>query len=150
ESNPSFTRNDEWIAYSRSQNLYAWNIKSGITEQLTDIRAANAAPQANRPPLARGSFQDEWLQQEQLRLFDVLRARKQKRDERTAFLKTVRDNDTLKTINIGDKTLQGLQISPNGQFIIYRLVIVPQNQKITVVPDYVTESGFTTDIPNRT
>jgi dipeptidyl aminopeptidase/acylaminoacyl peptidase len=150
ESNPLFTRNDEWIAYTRSQNLFAWNTKSGITEQLTDIRTAANAPQGNRPPVARGSFQDEWLQQEQLRLFDVLRSRKAKRDERSAFLKTVRDNDTLKAINIGDKNLQGLQISPNGQYIIYRLVIVPQNQKITIVPDYVTESGFTTDIPNRT
>lgn len=164
ESNPSFIRNDEWIVYTRAQNLYAWNTRTGITEQLTNIirsgetantvttggfRGGNIGGNQQRGN-TRGSGQDEWLQQEQLRLFDVLRSRKEKRDERSAFLKGVRDEDVLKPINIGDKNLQGLQISPDGRFVVYRLVITPANVKTTIVPDYVTESGFTTDIPNRT
>src|SRR6476469_8632950 len=44
ESNPSFVKNDEWITFTRSQNLYAWNTKTGTTEQLTNfIREAAAA-----------------------------------------------------------------------------------------------------------
>ncbi|WP_220036200.1 hypothetical protein, partial [Modestobacter versicolor] len=37
-----------------------------------------------------------------------------------------------------------------GRFVTYRLYQAPTNSKSTIVPDYVTESGFTTDIPART
>jgi hypothetical protein len=70
---------------------------------------------------------------------DVLKERKQKRDQRAAFLKGNRDlsADTLKTIGIGDKQLQGLQISPDGRFVTYRLYQPPTAAKNTIVPDYV-------------
>jgi dipeptidyl aminopeptidase/acylaminoacyl peptidase len=170
ESNPSFLTNDEWIVYTRSQNLYSWNSKTGSTIQLTnfsrtaDATANNAAANAFRGggggnanrgaqtttgTTARTGTQEEWLQQQQLSLFDVLRQRKAKRDERTAYLKTIRELDTLKVISIGDKTLQGLQASPDGHFITYRLFTPATNAKNTIVPDYVAETGFTTDIPGR-
>jgi dipeptidyl aminopeptidase/acylaminoacyl peptidase len=169
ESNPTFIRNDEWIGYTRNQNLFAWNTKTGVTEQLTNIvrggetavtvqagnfRGGNLGGnnQGNRNTgnVSRDNNQDEWLQQEQLKLFHVLRSRKQRRDERNAFLRGIRDSDTLKAINIGDRTLQGLQVSPDGRFVVYRLFIPAAGAKTTIVPDYVTESGYTTDIPNRT
>jgi hypothetical protein len=56
----------------------------------------------------------------------------------------------LRTINIDDKTVQGLNISPDGRFISYRLTKPASGGKTTIVPSYVTESGFTTDIPART
>jgi hypothetical protein len=43
-----------------------------------------------------------------------------------------------------------LTISPDGRFISYRLVKPATNSKNTIVPAYVTESGFTEDIPGRT
>jgi dipeptidyl aminopeptidase/acylaminoacyl peptidase len=97
-----------------------------------------------------GGSQEQWLQQEQQDLFMVLRERKAKRDARNAFLKQNKDTDTLKIIGIGDKNMQGLQISPDGRFVTYRLYTPPVSQKNTIVPDYVAESGFTTDIPGRT
>jgi dipeptidyl aminopeptidase/acylaminoacyl peptidase len=175
ESSPKFIEKDEWISYSRNQNLYAWNTRSGITIQLTNItRSAETA--ANATPVGgagRGGFgggggqrggtggtatsgvtatgtQEQWLQLEQLHLFQVLKEKKEKRDLRNHFLKENKDGDTLKAIPIGDKTLQGLQVSPDGRFITYRLYQPPTATKNTIVPDYVTESGFTTDIPGRT
>ncbi len=177
ESNPKFIMKDEWISFSRNQNLYAWNSKTGFTQQLTNFAkgAETAAAPAfaafgggggNRgggggarggggpagPATAAASAnqQEQWLQQNQLRTSDVVTLRKSKKDQRDAFLKSVKESDTLKTINIGDKTLQSLQVSPDGRFVTYRLFTAPTNAKITAVPDYVTESGFTTDIPNRT
>ncbi len=181
ETNPKFIGNDEWIAFSRNQNLYGWNIKTGITQQFTNI--ARGAETAAAPAFAGGAFvggqggrggggnnagragagnagaavttntanqQDQFLQQQSLATSDILKERKAKREARTAFLKTIKDDDTLKTINIGDKTLQGLQISPDGRFVTYRLYTAPTTAKNTIVPDYVTESGYTTDINNRT
>src|SRR5690606_20200795 len=41
-------------------------------------------------------------------------------------------------------------ISPNGRFISYRLFKPASGNKNTIIPNYITESGFTTDIPGRT
>jgi dipeptidyl aminopeptidase/acylaminoacyl peptidase len=178
ESGPKFIQKDEWIVYNRSQNLYGWNTKTGITLQLTNITAGAetaAAPAAGggagrggggggfgggaagpRPTgaaggaVVAGGTQEQWLRQQQLDLIQVLKERKEKRDLRTAFLKENKDPDTLKRIGIGDKSLQGLQISPDGRFVTYRLYQAPTTGKNTIVPDYVAESGFTTDIPGRT
>ena len=179
ESGPKFIQKDEWIVYNRNQNLYGWNTKTGITIQLTNITrsaetAAAPAPAGGGGGAGRGGggfggggaagqraggatgapvsggTQEQWLRQQQLDLMQVLKERKEKRDLRTAFLKENKDPDTLKTIGIGDKTLQGLQISPDGRFVTYRLYQAPTSGKNTIVPDYVAESGFTTDIPGRT
>jgi dipeptidyl aminopeptidase/acylaminoacyl peptidase len=170
ESAPRFLQKDEWIVYTRNQNLYGWHIASGITQQLTNItRGAETvtAPAFGGGVQRGGGFggggaargggataatgtQEQWLQQQQLELLSVLKERKQKRDARADFLKQNKDTDTLKPISIGDKLLQGLQISPDGRFVTYRLYQAPSSGKNTIVPDYVTESGFTTDIPGRT
>src|SRR6187402_3213285 len=46
ETNPQFSFNDTKIVYNRNQNLYAWDIASGETMQLTNLQtgAAAAAP----------------------------------------------------------------------------------------------------------
>lgn len=170
ESAPRFLQKDEWIVYTRNQNLYGWHRASGITQQLTNItRGAEtvAAPAFGGGPQRGGGFggggaargggataatgtQEQWLQQQQLELLSVLKERKQKREARADFLKQHKDTDTLKPIGIGDKLMQGLQISPDGRFVTYRLYQAPSSGKNTIVPDYVTESGYTTDIPGRT
>lgn len=166
---PRFILKDEWVVYNRNQNLFAWHTQNGSTLQLTNISrgtetavtavplgggrggaqfggARNAAPAI----AALAQSQEQWLRDQQLDLFAVLKERKEKRDARTEFLRANRDTDTLKSIGIGDKQLQNLQISPDGRFVTYRLYQAPTNSKSTIVPDYVTESGFTTDIPART
>ncbi|MFL9481801.1 prolyl oligopeptidase family serine peptidase [Chitinophagaceae bacterium LWZ2-11] len=175
ESNPKFILGDELIVYTRNQNLFVWNTKTGFTQQITNI--ARGAETAGVTPIAGsgggrqgggGNFQggrqntggqnqttlanqqEEWLKKNQLKTSDVLKERKSKKDLRDAFLKTIKDNDTLKTINVGEKSVQSLQVSPDGRFVTYRLYQAPTATKTTIVPDFVTESGFTTDIPNRT
>jgi hypothetical protein len=55
-----------------------------------------------------------------------------------------------KEIYLEYKNLEIPQASPDLRFITYRLSTQPKNAKSTVVPNYVTESGFTEDIPGRT
>jgi dipeptidyl aminopeptidase/acylaminoacyl peptidase len=170
ESNPKFIGKDEWIVYSKSQDLFAWNTKTGITQQLTKFgrgtetaavpafagggRGGGNFQGGGRPTAATanasGNQQDNFLQQQQLATSDIVKERKQKKDARDAFLKSHKDTDTLKILNVGDKQVQSLQISPDARFVTYRLFTAPTNNKNTIVPDYVTESGYTTDIPGRT
>jgi hypothetical protein len=94
-------------------------------------------------------MQEKWLKDDQLRNFDVLRSRKEKRDTAAAMVKALPKKSTLRTIAIEDKNLSALAISPDGRFISWRLVKTAPG-KNTIVPSYVTESGFTEDIPGRT
>ncbi len=154
ETNPQFSFSETKIVYNRNQNLYAWDIADGGTMQLTNIRAAEAAPGSGGPrttTISGNNPQETWLQNDQLRYFQVLRERKEKREATAAYNKRLPKEKELRTINLDDRTLQGLTISPDGRFISYRLfkAAPASGAKTTIVPSFVTESGFTTDIPSR-
>jgi dipeptidyl aminopeptidase/acylaminoacyl peptidase len=162
ESNPQFSFNESQIVYNRNQNLFAWDIASGETRQLTNIKTGEAASSSaasniagragSNPPLAAGNQQETWLKNDQLRYFEVLKERKEKKEAADAYTKSIPKEKELRSINLEDKSLQGLSISPDGRFVSYRLFKAASaaGAKPTIVPSYVTETGFTTDIPART
>jgi len=164
ESNPVFSFNETKIVYTRNQNLYAWDIASGLTTQLTNFQkgAAPAQPES-RPAAGRRrpqqtkdekketlNAQEKWLQNDQLQNFDVLRSRKEKKDLTDSMNKLLPKPKEIKSIYIEDKILNNVVISPDGRFITYRLFKPATGAKNTIVPSYVTQSGFTEDIAGRT
>ncbi|HEX2846079.1 MAG TPA: DPP IV N-terminal domain-containing protein, partial [Chitinophagaceae bacterium] len=173
ESNAQFSFGDSKIVYTRSMNLYAWDIAGGETMQLTNIRSGESAPASaaatpfgagggqrrGGPPTTGGAtpatpkadvnLQEDWLKNDQLRYFEVLKSRKEKREKGEAYTKTLPKPKEIKSIPIADKAMQGLSVSPDGRFVTYRLFKAATNAKNTIVPSFVTESGFTTDIPGR-
>jgi dipeptidyl aminopeptidase/acylaminoacyl peptidase len=173
ESNAQFSFGDSKIVYTRSMNLYAWDIAGGEIQQLTNIRSGEATPASaaatpfgagagqrrGGPPTTGGAtpaapkadanLQEDWLKNDQLRYFEVLKSRKEKREKGEAYTKTLPKPKEIKSIPIADKVMQGLSVSPDGRFVSYRLFKTAANAKNTIVPSFVTESGFTTDIPGR-
>ncbi len=85
-----------------------------------------------------------------MKTFAVLRERKEKRESTDAYNKNLPRETSLKVIDIEDKNLQNLSISADGRFISFRLFKSAASNQGSIVPSYVTESGFTTDIPART
>ena len=155
ENNPSFIMNDEWIVFTKSPNLFAWHTKTGVLMQLTNIGTGGSTTVGNFNRSAatiNPQSQDGWLQQQQLDLFEVLKERKDKREQRANYVRNNRMviNDTIKRIATGNRMMQGLQISPDARFVTYRLYQVPSGNKQTIVPDYVTESGYTNNLNTRT
>ncbi len=165
ESNPQFSFSETKIVYNRNQNLYAWDISSGETMQLTNVRTGDASstPPAgggfgrggvSAPPTAGSNPQEQWLKNDQLKYFDVLKQRKEKREAAEAYTKSLpkTKEKELRSISLEDKALQGLNVSPDGRYVTYRLFkSAPSTAaKSTIVPSYVTETGFTVDIPART
>jgi dipeptidyl aminopeptidase/acylaminoacyl peptidase len=154
ESNPQFSFNETQLVYTRSQNLYAWHISTGETEQLTKIQAGTATAVPSRgsgaPIRESENIQEKWLSRDQLQYFEVLKSRKDKRAATLAYNNSLPKEKELKLINIDDKLLQNLSLSADGRFVSYRLFKQATGNKTTIVPNYVTESGFTTDIPART
>ncbi len=151
ETNPQFSFNDSMLVFQRSQNLFAWNIATGETIQLTRIQPGTAtSPRAAGNRTEAETAQEKWLKQDQLQTFTILRERKEKREATDAYNKKLPKEAALKLIDIEDKNLQNLSISADGRFISFRLFKSSANNKGSIVPSYVTESGFTTDIPART
>ena len=57
--------------------------------------------------------------------------------------------DRPKEIYIEEKNVDQIQLSPDGKTVTFRLTKT-SGAKTTIVPSYVTESGFTEDISSRT
>lgn len=143
ETSPQFSFNDQAVVFQRNENLYSWEIATGKTTQLTHfVKEAGNAKKATR------SAAEAWLEAEQLRYIDVLRQRKEKSDEAKKYNEAARRPELRKLI-IGSKQLRGVAISPDGKNISYQLYEPPAGGRNTIIPDYVTESGYTTPIPGR-
>jgi acetyl esterase/lipase len=143
ESSPKFIANDEWVVYSKNKNLYGWQIKNGFTKQLT-----NFVKELDKTPRANMNAQDLFLQKQALANSEILRSRKQKRMARDAFMELVKVKPFVKPIAVGEKQIRDVQASESGEYIVYTL-FTPEVSKNTIVPSYVTENGYTTDIPGR-
>jgi dipeptidyl aminopeptidase/acylaminoacyl peptidase len=146
EINPQFSFNDRQVVYIREQNAWASDIQTGLTTQLTNFQSA-AAPAGTVTD--KRNQQEKWLQQEALENSVVLQRRKQKKDLADSMLKQFIKEKTLRVIPLNSKMMSMLAISQNGRFISYRLIATATG-KSTIVPSYVTESGFTEDLSART
>lgn len=146
ETNPQFAFNDQKIIYTREQNAWAWDIQTGTTTQLTNFQTTTA-PAAGGTP--RNNQQEKWLQEEALENSVVLQRRKQKKDQADSALKLFKKDRLLRAIPLEGKNLSMINVSFNGQYISYRLTTNAIG-KATIVPSYVTESGYTEDLSART
>lgn len=142
EENPVFSFGDAKIVYTKNQNLYAWDIVSGSTQQITNFN-----PNPKQPDEKTGE-QDAWLKKDQLELMTVLKERKLKREKAEAAAKLQLDNTPIE-INIKDRQLgRQISISNDGIYVLYRLSR-PVRPKVAIVPNYITETGYTEDISTR-
>jgi dipeptidyl aminopeptidase/acylaminoacyl peptidase len=147
EGNPVFSFGEKKIVYTRNQNLYAWDIATGETMQLS--RLVRPQPGGPRTGTDKLNPQEQWLKDDQLAWIAVLKERKGKTDSAEAYRKAFTAGTELREIKLEDKNVAGLNISPDGRYVAYRLSKQAPG-KNTVVPSYVTESGFTTDLNGRT
>lgn len=140
EGNPHFTENGTKVAYLKGGNLYTWNISDGSTVQLTNFKSKKKD--------SKKSIKNEWLYNDQLALFDVLRTRKAKNDEEEELNKRFEAKGPL-AIDPKGRSISNQRISPDGNFITYLTTMAPNDKEGTIVPHYVTESGYTEDQNTR-
>src|SRR6185312_8604591 len=128
EYNPQFSFGGKEIVYNTGQNLFSWNIENGETRQLTNIQSGNDEKKEDKL-----SPEDQWLENEQTQYMQVLRERKDK-DHLAKIYDSIHAKKDLKKINIGDKSIRGLSICPDGKFVSYQLYQSPGKRKPTIVP----------------
>ena len=143
ESNPTFNAKDDKIIYTKNNNLFSFNINNGETEQLTNFQTGNKKAES------KNNDQEKWQKQDQLSLFEVLKERADKKKEGEKIQKADMPKRP-KEIFTEDKFVDNQTLSPDEKYIIYRLTKAAVGAKSAFVPSYVTESGFTEDLPART
>ncbi len=142
EANPAFSFDERKILFLANTNLFSWEIGSGAFTQLTDFRKGT---KKSDPKL---SEQEKWLKADQLEYMQIL---KERNTNKTLSEKNQKGDKPKRPIEIylDDKSADNIQLSPDGKYITYR-VSKSATIKNTIVPNYVTESGFTEDISSRT
>ena len=144
EFNPRFSIDEGSIFYLQNNNVFQWDIEEGWTEQLTDFRPGKAPPKRG----LSGGEQREWVQQEELDLIRILQSRKEERELR----EEVREEEKVERpyrFYYGSKSMQELQVSPDGQYVTFRLRTPAKGAEYTAVPAYIRESGYTDDLRAR-
>ncbi len=143
EQNPVFLQDDNIIVYRLNNNLYAWNAIKGSSVQLTRFENINAP--SDDKELTK---QQKWLDEQALQTSAVIKERKDKRDKAKAFLDSNKEEKALRIIYIGNKELINLKISPDERFVTYTLYEKSEKERETFVPSYVTQDGYTKEIPS--
>ena len=141
EFNPAFSADDRNIIFRRGSNAYVWSLQNGSVKQLTRFTKGKD----NEEKELKG--QKGWLEKDQLEYFKILR----ERESDHKFNEAQRDllkPDHPRKIFLGEKELSDFEISPDLKYVIFRLQ-TDEKETSTVVPDYVTQSGYVMDLRAR-
>lgn len=143
ESNPLFNMKEDKIIYSVGNNLFSWEAVTGSTVQLTDLRPGKEKP----AELPYSNDRDKWLYNNQMYLINVLNERKETRE---LVRKEGKDIEPVrpKPIYTGQGAARSVNFSPDFNYLTWQ-TFQPAEDKRTIIPAYVTESGYTEDTQSR-
>ena len=141
ESNPRWARNDTHVTYVRDGNLFIVPVdgpSSGVVVQLTDVVAKRSEP--------RLTDSQKFIKEEEQKLIEYLR-------ERAAEKKRAEEKEKqtkLPSFELQDRqSAVDLMLSPDDAHVFIVVAERPVGVKNTIVPNYVTEAGYTEEIPGR-
>jgi dipeptidyl aminopeptidase/acylaminoacyl peptidase len=147
ESQPRFLPDGERIAYQRSNNLIVHSLSTGALEQVTDIRTGKPSPDEEEPktdPKKELTAQD-FLKQEEVKLLASVKERaERKKETRERRLK----ENPRKPFYLGaQQSVAAIQLV--GDHAALLIAVRPEGAKPSIVPNYVTESAYTENLPAR-
>ncbi len=144
ESMPHFTHDEQGVTFISGNNLYRWQLSNGTITQLTDFQSGTAPLKKEEPKTAH----EKWLKREETSLIEILR----RRSEKAELAKTRREKEKPQRpqkIYVGDKQVEAQQLSPDQRYITFRLYQDAKDAQNTIVPNYITETGYTEDLSAR-
>jgi dipeptidyl aminopeptidase/acylaminoacyl peptidase len=138
ELNPTLSADGRTVYFTREDNLFALSLETGALRQLTDVRrGASGRPDPDPTP------QREYLEEQQLELFEHLRVEAGRREARDAR-REAREARGPRPVEISrDERVAALMVSPMERWAMVQVVRPAADAQQTMVPDYVTASGYT-------
>jgi len=143
ETSPVFNLKEDKIIFVSGNNIFSWDINKGTFNQLTDFRSGKE--QATETPYRNEN--EKWLYNSQLTLFKTLAERKRLREITLNESKAMAPVSP-KTIFTGQGTTGSVRMSPDEKYVTW-IQTQRGEEKNTIVPNYVTESGYTGEIQSR-
>jgi Tol biopolymer transport system component len=155
-SDVSFTHSGKKLVLTISNNLYLLDPSNGQFRQLTNFIAEKpAAPDRPAQQPEKISEQDQWLMQDQLRLFPVLSGSGEGRRGRMPnYGMGMRPRNGSQAggpnpVYTEGYTVYGLSLTPDEKFVIFTKSWPAERSKSTLMPNYVTRTGYTETINTR-
>ena len=141
KTSPKFTLCGTKIIFSQGNDLYSLDLSNHLLRQLIRFERGNEPSESPKAP------HEQWLERDQLELFDILRHRKAQRelrDERNEEGKAA----GIYTVYTGNQSVSNVQLCPGQRFITYTTTL-SKDPQLTDVPNYVTESGHVENLRSR-
>jgi dipeptidyl aminopeptidase/acylaminoacyl peptidase len=145
ETNARWARNDTHVTYVRDGNLFIVPVGAGasgapaVVAQLTEVAPKRAEP--------RLTDSQKFIREEEQKLIEYLRQQKEQKDKSDEKAK----RDKLPAFELQERqTATDLMLSPDESHVFIVVAERAAGAKSTIVPSYVTETGYTEDIPART
>ena len=144
ETAPSFSADGRRVYFVRDENAFALDVEGGLLRQLTDIRHGT-------PPKTDSSTgQRAALERQQRALLESVRD-KLLADSIAKAERSAREAGRPKPLWLKEKEkVSMIAVSPNGRALLLVTETSSSDAKQVNVPNYVTSSGYTEEIPNRT
>ena len=140
EANPRWAKRETAVTFTRDNNLFIVPVEGGGSiAQLTDI-----APKKREP---RETDSQKFVKAEEEKLIEHTRVEAEKKKKAEEKEKA----SALPKYELAERqTAQDIQVSPDGTHAFVVIVERAESAKRPNVPNYVTESSYTEDIPART
>ncbi len=142
ESSPRWARNDTHVTFVRDGNLFIVPVDPGAATLLTQL--TDAGP---RRPDPRLTDSQKFIREEEEKLIEYVKKQNEERKKREDEQK----KDQLPKFELQERqTAADMMLSPDDTHVFIVVGERPAGSKSTIVPNYVTETGYTEDIPGRT
>lgn len=144
EGQPLFSPDASSVLFRRGNNVYRLNLADGALVQLT--RIAGPEPSEDEDPEGHKAF----LEAQQLELFEHIR-RDSTREARADSVSDVREAREAAPVYLRpNEQVQGLVPTRDGTYVLVRASVPARDAVRTIVPDWITEDGYTRDLTVRT
>jgi dipeptidyl aminopeptidase/acylaminoacyl peptidase len=127
------------VFYTLEGNLYKLNRKVGSLTKLTNFKTGKPRNESEKL-----SDKDAWLKQDQLAYFKII----QKKEKERLGREQSQPEKGLKPQYVGDRLPESIVVNPTENYITF-LIREEKPGTSTIVPDYVTETGYTKDLRAR-
>ncbi len=143
ERSPSFSEDGQTIFFTAGDDAFALSRGDGTLRQLTDL----VRGREREEPEAEG--REAGLEAQQRELFEHLRREAEEREQREADreAREAREPDPVRIAE--NENLQGIMVAPSQRWALIQVGRRAEQARQTIVPDYVTESGYTQPLEVR-
>ena len=136
-----FLGNGDRLAFRFGNDAYTLDLESKNLKRLTRIKSGEKEKEEEP------TKQNQWLEEDNLDLLQVVRERKVKKDSTESIGKLKKGGKPF-NFYLGKRQVSGIQVAAEGDFVAI-LLQTPAKPTSTKVPDFIATDGYTSDLNAR-